>query len=366
MKIFIVCSRLGYGGAENVAVMWANGFAEKGHDVTLLSNLYEDITFSINENVRKCNLITAINPKWKKWFSAISTIRQFAKKDKPDVIICVMRLCSIVAKLAIIGLHIPIIATEHNAYESPKSAPMPFFTHFYKFHLTWLFDAVTVLTEIDKKVVSKRNIVVMPNPLAFKPSKEITSKRNTILAAGRVDMWHLKGFDVLIKAFAKVVSNNESLISCDGWRLVIAGVWEDQRNFAYLKGLAKKYGIGEEVVFKGFVRDFQSLCLESSVFVLSSRYEGFGLVLIEAMSQGCACVACDYKGRQSEIIQDKSQGLTCLPDNEEDLAKTLKIMIEDDGYRESIRGNAVERSKYYSIDNIIDLWEELLEKVVNK
>ena len=99
---------------------------------------------------------------------------------------------------------------------------------------------------------------------------------------------------------------------------------------------------------------------------MSSRYEGFGLVLIEAMSQGCACIACDYKGRQCEIIQNDSQGLCCEPDDVDALAEAMRKMITDDEYRESIRNNAVERSKYYSLDNIMGKWEDLLSKVVNK
>ena len=61
MKIAIVCSRLGYGGAERVAVMWANGFVEQGHEVTLISNLFEKITFPINEEVKIYNLVTTVD-----------------------------------------------------------------------------------------------------------------------------------------------------------------------------------------------------------------------------------------------------------------------------------------------------------------
>ena len=112
--------------------------------------------------------------------------------------------------------------------------------------------------------------------------------------------------------------------------------------------------------------DFLKLYQKASIFVLSSRYEGFGLVLIEAMSQGCACIACDYKGRQREIIQNDSQGLCCEPDDVDALAEAMRKMMTDDQYRESVRKNAVERSKYYSLENTIQRWEKLLDKVVKK
>lgn len=101
----------------------------------------------------------------------------------------------------------------------------------------------------------------------------------------------------------------------------------------------------------------------SSIFVLSSRYEGFGLVLIEAMSQGCACVACDYKGRQSEILEDGKDGIVCSTESVEDLKKSIEKMISDKELREKYQNRAIERAEYYSIDNTMIRWENLLQKI---
>jgi glycosyltransferase involved in cell wall biosynthesis len=237
----------------------------------------------------------------------------------------------------------------------------------------------------------------MPNPLVIKPVKEIPEKKHVILAAGRVDNWHVKGFDVLIRAWARVVSCSEFLVSSGGWKLVIAGVWRNPETRTYLDGIAEDCGVKNKIEYTGFVSDMKKIYSESSIFVLSSRYEGFGLVLIEAMSQGCACIACDYKGRQREIISPtptlprregepsiESQslgtrnlkletrnykfeacetGILCEPDNVEALAEAMKKIIMDDEYRESVRAKAIERSKYYSIENTMDRWEELLASV---
>ena len=144
----------------------------------------------------------------------------------------------------------------------------------------------------------------------------------------------------------------------------IAGTGSEE-SLQYLKQLCKKNGVEDSVDFLGFRTDIEELYKQSEIFVLSSRYEGFGLVLIEAMSQGCACIACDYKGRQREIITDDSMGLCCEPDKVEALASNIKKMIEDEEYRKSVQMNAIERSKYYSIDNIMDHWEALLTRIVN-
>ena len=367
MKIFVVCSRLGYGGAEHVAVMWANGFVERGHDVTLISNLYEEITFKIDERIKVRNLISSVDSKTKKWGGAVKNFRKLAKETQPDVIISVMRVCSVIAKLAVIGMNIPVIATEHNAYEWPECHPMPFQARFFKFRLSKFYKAVTVLTEADKLVIGNRlkNAVVIPNPHLLDPLNESTSRENVLLAVGRLDAWQVKGFDVLIKAWEKIVKSEELIVNRYGWKLQIAGTGSE-KSLNYLKGLCQENGVEDYVEFLGFQKDIEKFYQKASIFVLSSRYEGFGLVLIEAMSQGCACIACDYKGRQCEIIQNDSQGLCCEPDDVDALAEAMRKMITDDEYRESIRNNAVERSKYYSLDNIMGKWEDLLSKVVNK
>lgn len=384
MKICIVCPRLCHGGAERVAVSLANGFVARGHEIMFFADLYEEQTFILHDAVKLQNLVPQTNNKFKKWGGAIRLLRKQLKKEKPDVIIGIMSLCSIVAKIASIGIGVPLIATEHNSFERPESVSMPLMKKIYKFYICKFFSCVTVLTSADRIVIGERlkNVFVMANPLGIKPIKELGQRKNVILAAGRVDDWHYKGFDVLIRAWAQIVSSSELLVSSRGWKLVIAGVWRNPGTRTYLDGIAKECGVLDKIEYTGFVEDMQKLYAESSIFVLSSRYEGFGLVLIEAMSQGCACVACDYKGRQREIMCPEGQGskfnvqssnnkveqcetgILCEPDNVEALAEAMNKMIMDDEYRESVRKSAIKRSKYYSIENTIDRWESLLKLVI--
>lgn len=85
------------------------------------------------------------------------------------------------------------------------------------------------------------------------------------------------------------------------------------------------------------------------------------MALAEAMSQGCACIACDFNGRQREIFQNDPQGIICSNDNYIELSDAIKRMISDGKYRESCRAFAIERSKYYSIDKTIDRWEHIFQ-----
>lgn len=371
MRILIVCSRLTGGGAERVAGLWANGFAEIGHEVLLVSNLLEEQTYQTDNRVKLYNLVSTNNNKIKKWGSAIGNVRNIAKKEQPNVIIGVMDTCSLVSKLATIGMDIPVFMTEHYAFERPQGLSK--FERFSRYYLNRLYQGITVLTQADLTVIGNRlrNVFVLPNPLSLEVVAEIPHKEKVILAAGRLDAWYVKGFDVLIKAFSKLVqgslkpSSEELIVKSGGWKLQIAGTGSE-KNLNYLKQLCKENGVEDYVEFLGFQKNIEKLYQKASIFVLSSRYEGFGLVLIEAMSQGCACIACDYKGRQREIIQNDSQGLCCEPDDVDALAEAMRKMMTDDQYRESVRKNAVERSKYYSLENTIQRWEKLLDKVVKK
>lgn len=390
MKICIVCPRLCHGGAERVAVSLANGFVARGHEAFFFADLFEEQTFVLHNAVKVRNLVPQTNNKLLKWGGAIRLLRKQLKKNRPDVIIGIMSLCSIVAAIAAIGLNVPVIATDHYSCERPNSAPLTAWEKFYKHFVSRFFHGFTVLTEADKLVIGRcrNNVVAMPNPLVLEPLKSIECRKNVVLAAGRVDNWRVKGFDVLIRAFSKLVQRSKFKVQSEGWKLVIAGVWRSPETRTYLDGIAKECGVLDKIEYTGFVSDMQKLYAESSIFVLSSRYEGFGLVLIEAMSQGCACIACDYKGRQREIMSPTptlpegegenltptlpegegafeacETGILCEPDDVEALAEAMKKMITDDEYRESVRAKAIERSKYYSIENTMDRWEALLKQV---
>lgn len=422
MRIYIVCGKLNHGGAERVAVALANGFVERGHQVTIVSNLYEEVTYGIDKRVQLKNLVASNHQKLKKWFSAIGILCGYLKEDKPDVIIGIMQLFSVIAKIASRGMNIPLVMTEHDSFERPNSAPFSKRDYFCKYYLNRIYKHVTVLTQADKDVIGHRlkHVAVMPNPLFLTPVEIVSEKEKVILASGRLYDWHYKGFDVLIKSWKKIQDLNDNVNDDDNlrdWWLKIAGIgteeslhylinllpdgeWvaleaqdsssnsfeSDERRKTKDENIKNNYVWKSEkyrIEFLGFRKDIEELYKKSEIFVLSSRYEGFGLVLIEAMSQGCAPVACDYKGRQREIlsplqgdslkvngysdhgIEVTENGILCEPDDMEALASALKMMMVDEEYRKEVQRNAVERSKFYSMENTMNRWEEYLKNIVS-
>ncbi len=426
MKIFIVFSNLCFGGAERVAATLANGFHDRGHEVVVVTNLFEEINYPLNPEIKTENFVSTNDNKIKKWSSAVKNLRNLVQQQQPDVVIGIMELCSLLAKICTLGTKIPVIATDHYAFERPQNSPFSKQEWFFKFVVNHIYNHITVLTKADKNIISKRfkEVTVMANPLSLIPITEIPQKERIVLATGRVSGWYVKGFDILLQAWSKIISNEQLEISNydysqDGkpshWWLKIAGDGK-QESFEYLMNLlpdgewvfndndkhsntknteekgintdklnSQKSGVWRSekyhIEFLGFRKDIEELYKKSSIFVLSSRYEGFGLVLIEAMSQGCACVACDYKGRQAEIlspsgderrktkdetsgIEITENGILCEPDDVEALASALKKMMKDENYQKQVQRNAVERSKFYDIEHTMNRWEEYLEKII--
>ena len=387
MKIYLIIPSLGGGGAERVGVILANGFVKRGHEVVVFSNLLHSKDYLLDNSISIVDIAKEGERRIGKWWHAIRVVRKKVRGNPPDVFIGIMGVFSLVAYIACIGLHVPVIATMHNSFERPSYVPMSKKEWILKYVVNKVFRIVTLLTKADALFIGKRinNTVVMPNPLALEPIFSIAHSNNVILAAGRLDDWHCKGFDVLIRAWALVngkmkIDNGKLSLNREPWKLQIAGTGSEE-SLNYLKQLCRENGVEDSVGFLGFRKDVDKLYQEASIFVLSSRYEGFGLVLIEAMSQGCACVACDYKGRQREILNPTltlpegegktsqgievcENGILCEPDDVEALAEAMKKMIEDDEYRESVRINAIERSKYYSIENTMNRWELLLNQIV--
>ena len=364
MKILICVDRLTGGGAQRVAALWVQGFINEGHDVSVvISNVRTPITYPIPMEVPIYNVDFNIKNGYVRHLCKIffqkRKLKKIFQKVQPDIVIATGITWGPLIEKAKGNLEFDVISTDHDSYERPDCAvPISERIQKLRFQFNKRFRAVTVLTQADKDYIGDRldNVYVLPNPLAFTPVKESPTDRDkTILAVGRINDILYKGFDILIKAFGQIKNDFPE------WRLQIMGAGRE-KNIQYLQNLAVENGIQDSFEIIPFQADPLPVYRKAGIFCLSSRYEGFGMVLIEDMSQGCACVACDYKGRQKEIIPDEKYGLTCNAGNIESLAISLKKMISDEGYRHRVEGNAPERAKHYLLENTMCRWNEIFKE----
>lgn len=356
MNLVFCTNKLSDGGAERVVSLWAKGFVSQGDTVSLiLRSSQKRIQYELPVEVKVYYLDIEESGRIATFIRRILRLREILDKISPDYVITALSPWGLWAYLASLGRKRIVINTEHNTFERPETAPMTCSLYFYKYIVNKLFPFITVLTQADKKYIGRRirHVVVLPNPLVFDIPTVVPKKKNIILAVGRVDAWHVKGFDVLINAW------NSIALKYPDWLLQIIGSGSDE-SFSFLKSLVHPDLLDKNISFLGSKDDLLPYYKSASILVSSSRYEGLGMVIFEAMSQGCACVASDYHGRQVEIIRNESEGIICKADDVNSLADGISRMINDTEYREFVQKQSLQRAHYYTLEKIMSIWNNLL------
>jgi GalNAc-alpha-(1->4)-GalNAc-alpha-(1->3)-diNAcBac-PP-undecaprenol alpha-1,4-N-acetyl-D-galactosaminyltransferase len=361
MKLLFFIGSMRGGGAERVMAVLTDELAKRGHEITLVVMSSYPSFYKLNKDVKLIQFDNRVNNslfgKIKYKLKSYFFIRQKIKKINPDVVIPFMYSLITPVLISSLFLNIPVIASEHITFDKEMS----FRLRFKRLYLNKLADRVTVLTEHDFNYIGNRlrNKVVMPNPLPYKPIDEFSNKREKIiLAAGNINRYYHKGFDNLIKIWGKIANKYPE------WKLLIAGGGNDE-NIRKLRELANKYNVNSQFELLGRVKDLDKKLRESSIFVLSSRYEGFGMVLIEAMSQGCACISFDCTAGPREIINNDVDGILVEDQNMDDMTLALSDLIENEDKRERLATEAIKSVDRFSVKNITDKWERLLVDVVD-
>jgi glycosyltransferase involved in cell wall biosynthesis len=214
-------------------------------------------------------------------------------------------------------------------------------------------DAVTVLTEHDlatyrEATGGRVRLELIPNgiPPAQMPPAELENK--VLVAAGRLSKQ--KGFDMLIEAFGMIAERHPD------WQLRIFG-WGNHR--AKLAAQIGELGLGDQVRLMGTTRKLEEELAGASAYVLSSRFEGLPMVLLEALTVGLPAVAFDCPTGPAEIIKDGYNGLLIPPGDVPALAEGMARMIEQPDERRAMGKAALASGDRYAIDTVKVSWERL-------
>lgn len=270
---------------------------------------------------------------------------------------------------AIIGVHAPLagrlatmkkdlsgvkcIGWVHNSFEALFAEVFIYIGAARKRHYVYQFqklDKVVLLCQHDAETYNHYDPDFKPtviyNPLTLEPGTSSSGTSKSFLAVGRFSRQH-KGFDLLIEAFHLFSKKNQD------WTLDIVGEGVEENLY---RELIKKYSLEERVTIHPFTNHVQTYYSNAQVYVLSSRWEGFGLVLIEAMAHGLPVVSSDLP-TSKEIMGDF--GLYFKNGDVEDLAERLEEATHIDWNKKSQEAFAI--AKRFDISNIISHWKELIE-----
>jgi glycosyltransferase involved in cell wall biosynthesis len=351
MNIHFITGSLRGGGAERVLILLANKFIEK-YEVTIVTFKGDDAFTPSKEITRvKLHSGTIKNHTLRRFFHLLNFYK--VKENRPDLIISFMPPISFVSILIAKRFKLNIIVSEHINHLK-KGSLRDQFTRKYLYKFA---NFTTVLTQFDVDYYNKygAKVVVMPNPCTYQNLKETVKRNKNIIAVGNLDRYHHKGFDNLIKLSAPILKSQND------WKLIIIGSGDEGLNI--LSHLAHKYDIQNKVVFTGFRNDIKEIMKQSEIFILPSRFEGLPMVLLEAMSQGMACIAYDCKTGPSDIIINEINGLLIEDQNMSSMQNGLIKLIEDSSLRDRLSFNAVKSVEKYSINNIGKMWDNLFQRL---
>ena len=364
------------GGVERVLTLKANYFADHlGYDITIILTEGKEKTlfYALSDKVNVINLDINFEELWaysflKKIFVYLKKQRQFKKTltaellhIRPDITISLLRreinfITSIKDGSKKIGeLHINR-ANYRNFEKSDSNFFKLLFSKLWMHNLIGklkFLDRLVVLTDYDKDAwVELDNVETIPNPLSFTPNVISSQTEKRVIVVGRYS--HEKGYDYLLSAWAKVQT------ACPDWQLVVFG---DGDRTMYDQ-IVLQLGIDRErCILNGRTSDVQSEYAHSSLAVCSSRFEGFGLAIVEAMACGLPVVSFDCPWGPRSIICNGVDGILVENGNVDELAQALISLIEQSERRRKMAENAVRNVQRYNIEQIAHKWKTLFDSI---
>nr|WP_236263984.1 glycosyltransferase family 4 protein [Dysgonomonas sp. Marseille-P4677] len=348
--MYITNGITGVGGLERVLSVKASYLAD---------NLgYEICIISLNEKGEKpfyefsSKIIFRSVEVTKKKYEYFFGIRRIIKEFRPEVIsVCDDGLKGFFVPLWI-GSKAKIIYERHVSKEMVTLGRKPNLKQKMSFLLmdigSRLFDRFIVLTNDNKQQWKSKNVTVIPNPLPFYPDSILKLDTKRIVSIGKISIQ--KGYERLAETW------NLIEYKYPGWSIDIYGsVSENSKLPELIRGAS--------IQIHDPVKQIQDVYLTSSIYVLPSRFEGFGMVLIEAMSCGVPCVAFDCPCGPRDIIKNGVDGFLVENGNIEQFAKQLSVLIEDEELRKEMGRNARCNVQRYNVSVIAGMWDKLFKSL---
>ena len=385
MKILFYCDTVfGYGGVERVLSVIAQAMAQS-YDVTILSTdlradtamygydrssiRFEYISYPDTKGLTRlcCKAYSYIYKKVLPKYSITSegysrsfflsaykkALIETINAGNYDVVIGVHAYLSL--HLASVRQHLnarKVIAWIHNSYEAlfTKDRPyLPGLKHFFAHQMKKL-DCIVVLSKIDVEKFKKElglHCVNIYNPLTLEPQGLASIENKRFIGVGRFSHKH-KGFDILLKAFAKYCNKYN-----DGWTLELVGEGPEQQMY---EDIIRESNIEDRVIISPFTNNIQRHYAGASVYVLSSRWEGFGLVLIEAMSHGLPIISSCLPVTK-ELLGHTGTSILFRNEDVDDLAAQMERIAYGNDWQE-MSNKAQDYCKQFCINTIIGQWEQ--------
>lgn len=351
---FLIMDFSNGGGTERVTSVIANNLKKAGYNISVISCQKGEVSrFFLESGVKLISLHgEKENNKILRKIKTYKFLKKVIIEKKIDIVIAV----DVTLYLYLFPLQLQhlckCVAWEHFNYYIAQNRTIKLARKL----AAKCADAVVVLGKNDlnnyiKNIKKIKNIRYIYNPIAVKIDPSANMESKTIIAIGRLA--EQKGFDLLIESWSKLEKEFPD------WELNIFG--EGSLRKALEKQI-QSYKL-KQIYLRGYAKDVDFELLNSSIFVLPSRYEGFVLVLMEAQAKGLPCVAFNCKEGPAEIIDDGVNGFLVEPSNTEKFAQKLRILMENKTLREQFSKKSTKDLARFDTNKIINEWINLIEGI---
>ncbi len=379
MKIFYIYTSLTTkGGADRVIIEKANWFVEHGYDVSFVtdSQMGRPPVFPLSSKVKLIDFGIDFNKQYVHNFFVRTFIylklmpiyrrkmKDLLLRERPDIVITTLgRDVSFITKIKDGSIKIGEAHTTKYFMRSfhlleKRNIFFKYLTKYFRWSMDRQIaklDALVVLTphHVDDWK-GKVPVYVIPNSLPFYPDQQSTCENKHAIAVGRYN--DAKGYDYMIAAW-EIVHQHHS-----DWTLDVYGSGElhDQ-----VEEWVREKHLEKSIILHDPVDNIMEKYLESSICILSSRYEGFSMVLVEAMACGVPCVSFDCPYGPRNILSDGQDGLLIEYLNVQALAEGVCKLIEDKTLRKQLGHSSRKKVLRFSQEKIMNLWVDLFGELTS-
>ena len=363
MKLLYLTPKINsVGGLERVLCLKANYLLKNyNYDISIVTqnNGNSNLFYPLEKEIKLFDIDLSGN-RLQFLYKYIKEIKKLIAIEKPDTIIIVDSIYKAYIVSLIVN-NIRIIYECHNSIYIQQSPVKPSFIFNWISKLNiWFnrfgasnFNEFIVETPESIEEWKVKNSIVIPNPLWFSTDKFSTLSHKNVIAVGRHA--YEKGFDRLLEIWKKVI------IKHPDWNLTIYG--KSNPDFDIVN-LAKKLNIDKNITFCEPVKNINEKYLESSIYLMTSRYEGFGMVLIEAMASGLPCISYDCPCGPRGIIKNNINGFLIEDGNENQFIQQLEYLIENENLRIEMGNKAKSSVNKYQLELIMDQWDSILKREI--
>lgn len=358
MRVLFVQAGLDAGGAEKVINLIAHNRLALGDDVHVLAHNETDTdsyyAYAPDVTLHAMPPQEMAGSSYTRSWRKIRWLRRKFADLKPDLVVSFLTKTNVKSLVAVQGLNVPIVISERNNPE--MQAGSRFWKHAF-YTLGRRADHIVMLTDAGLRALPpalRKMSSVVPNPCVLPVARRPMDKTagRQIVAVGRLD--RQKGFDLLLEAFALAVPRAPQV------SLAIFGEGPDR---SALEARIATLGLSGKVTLRGRSAQPHDWLDTAEIFVLSSRHEGFGNVLVEALASGIPSIAFDCPWGPREILSPPESGRLVENGNVAALADAIVELSSDADLRARLSKGAISASERYRHDHVLALWDRYIDAV---